>query len=458
MPGMNKKFAIIGGGISGLSVAFWLQNKGFDITILECTFRTGGSIITERKAKFIIDLGPNSTLETSPLIHQLIAESGLEEKKCYANEVSNNRYILRNGELHALPMSPVKFIGSKLFSLRAKLRLFKEPFISRVKNHDISLADFVRYRLGDEFLDYAINPFVAGVYAGQPERLSTPVAFPKLYALEQKYGSLIKGAIFGIRERKKRAEVAKDRAKLFSFLGGMSDLTESLTVIVKKSIRLGREVVSLEQEDDRFNLIIKENELISKHTFDGVVITTPSERSAVILKNIAPQESVIINDIEYAPVAVVYMAFKAKNITRDLNGFGFLVPEKEQRNILGSIWSSSIFPERAPEGFVAFTTFIGGSRQPDLVQLSDDEIQHLVFKDLETIIGINEQPVLTSIKRWPRAIPQYTLGYKKFQNVFENLEKKFPGLYFSGNFWHGISVGDCIISAHNTVERIVNKK
>jgi oxygen-dependent protoporphyrinogen oxidase len=432
MLGMNKKFAIVGAGISGLSVAFWLQKKGFDITILECTFRTGGSIITERKAKFIIDLGPNSTLETSPLIHQLIAESGLEDKKCYANEVSNNRYILRNGELHALPMSPVKFIRSKLFSLRAKLRLFKEPFISRVKNHDISLADFVRYRLGDEFLDYAINPFVAGVYAGQPERLSTPVAFPKLYALEQKYGSLIKGAIFGIRERKKRAEVAKDRAKLFSFLGGMSDLTESLTVIVKKSIRLGREVVSLEQEDDRFNLIIKENELISKHTFDGVVITTPSERSAVILKNIAPQESVIINDIEYAPVAVVYMAFKAKNITRDLNGFGFLVPEKEQRNILGSIWSSSI--------------------------LSDDEIQHLVFKDLETIIGINEQPVLTSIKRWPRAIPQYTLGYKKFQNVFENLEKKFPGLYFSGNFWHGISVGDCIISAHNTVERIVNKK
>jgi oxygen-dependent protoporphyrinogen oxidase len=187
------------------------------------------------------------------------------------------------------------------------------------------------------------------------------------------------------------------------------------------------------------------------------VITTPSERTAVILKKLAPDASVVINDIEYAPVAVVYMAFKKNDITRDLDGFGFLVPEKERRSILGSIWSSSLFPGRAPEGFVSFTTFVGGSRQPDLVLSNDREMKHLVFEDLKGIVGITEQPIFTNIKRWARAIPQYTLGYKKYQNIFEKLEKKFPGLYFSGNFWHGISVGDCIISAYRTVERITSK-
>jgi oxygen-dependent protoporphyrinogen oxidase len=453
----KKKYAVVGAGISGLSIAFWLRKRGIDSTVFESTYRTGGSIVTEKKSKFLIDLGPNSTLETSPIISKLISDAGIENKKCYANEASNNRYILRNGKLHALPMSPGKFISSSLFSLKAKLRLFKEPFIRRTSNPDISLADFVRHRLGQEFLDYAINPFVAGVYAGQPERLSTSAAFPKLYALEDKYGSLIKGAILGIKERKKRPDVSKDRAKLFSFLGGMSDLPEALKSGIKKSIKLGREVTSIEYEPDHIIVTIKEENLVSKQKFDGVVITTPTESTAHIVKNIAPDEAKLMEDIEYAPVAVVYMAFKRTDILHDLNGFGFLVPEKEKRKILGSIWSSSIFPERVPEGFVAFTTFVGGSRQPDLVQLNDDKLKEVVLKELNDILPVQGQPVITMIKRWSRAIPQYTLGYNKYQRIFEKLEEKYNGLYFSGNFWHGISVGDCIISAHNTVEKIINR-
>ncbi len=200
----KQRVAVVGAGISGLCTAYWLDKEGVDVTVYEKSSHIGGSIVTEKSDGFLIDLGPNSTLETSEVLKDLVSELGLDEQKVYGNEASNNRYIVKNGELQSLPMSLFAFLKTKLFSTRAKLRLLREPFIKPTSGGDLSLADFVRYRLGSEFLDYAINPFVAGVYAGDPENLSTAAGFPKLYALEQKYGSLIKGTIKGGRERKKR--------------------------------------------------------------------------------------------------------------------------------------------------------------------------------------------------------------------------------------------------------------
>lgn len=190
-----QKIAVAGAGVSGLSVAYWLQKAGHDVQVFEKEERIGGSVITEHQDGFLIDLGPNSILETSPIVTELVRELGIEDQKVYGNEASNNRYIVRDGMLQALPTSPIGFLKTSLFSARAKLRLLREPFIRPTNGDEISLADFVRYRLGPEFLDYAVNPFVAGVYAGDPEHLSAPVAFPKLYALEQNYGSFIKGAV-----------------------------------------------------------------------------------------------------------------------------------------------------------------------------------------------------------------------------------------------------------------------
>ncbi|HES59712.1 MAG: protoporphyrinogen oxidase [Calditrichaceae bacterium] len=451
----GKRIAIVGAGISGLCCAYWLDKNGFDVQVFEKEDRVGGSIITEKENGYLIDLGPNSALETSDTLRELIRELGLEDQKVYGNQASNNRYVVRDGKLHPIPMSPPKFLKTKLFSTSAKLRLLKEPFIRPTDGQDISLADFVRYRLGEEFLDYAINPFVAGVYAGDPENLSTQAAFPKLYALEQKYGSFIKGTIKGARERKKRGEVSKDRAKLFSFIDGMQIFPDTIAAKLGEKITLNAEVEVLNKHNNGLEIEITADGDKKSKTFDLVLLSAPADGLAKILGNLAFQEAQQIEKTEYPPVAVVFMGFKQDKILRELDGFGFLIPKIENKQILGSIWSSNIFPKRAPEGYAAFTTFVGGTRQPENGLLPDDKLEEIVLNDLNDLVGLNGKPDFIKIKKWPRAIPQYTMGYPEIQKMYSDLEEQIPGLYFAGNFRRGIGMSDSVLSAYETVNRIM---
>ncbi len=450
----NNRIAILGAGISGLTTAWWLNRAGKDITVFESSGHTGGSIITEKKDGYLLDLGPNSALETSDLLRKLIRDLGIEDQKVYGNEASNNRYVVRKGKLHALPMSPLKFLKTKLFSASAKLRLLREPFVKPTDGKDISLADFVRHRLGEEFLDYAINPFVAGVYAGDPEKLSAPAAFPKLFALEQNYGSFIKGTIKGARERKKRGEISKDRAKLFSFMDGMQAFTDALARPIASKIKHNTTVDFIEQSGEHFVVHSIRDGKKSGEKFDGVVVSLPAAAMARVLRKLSPQNAREIEKIQYPPVAVVIMAFRESDIKRELDGFGFLVPKVEKKQILGSIWSSTIFPKRAPEGYALFTTFVGGARQPENANLDDSLLRQIVFNDLNDLVGLLEDPVFVKIKRWPKAIPQYGMGYQWYQKMFTELEDQIPGLYFSGNFRQGIGIGDSVLSANATVTKI----
>ncbi len=452
-----KKIAIIGAGISGLTTAYLLQKSGCQVQVFEKNNHIGGSIITEKKDGFLIDLGPNSTLETSEELRNLVDELGLQKQKVYANELSNKRFVVRDGILHALPMSLPAFIKTKLFSWKAKLRLLKEPFIPPTQGEDISLADFVRYRLGEEFLHYAINPFVAGVYAGDPEQLSTPAAFPKLYALEQKYGSFIKGTIKGARERKKRKEVAKDRAKMFSFLDGMQVFPQALSSHLRNNIQLNSEVLTLTPLAQGFKLTYVKDGKQEEQTFGQVVFSVPTYSQSELLRPLIKDRADLLTEVNYPPVAVVFMGFKKENVAHNLAGFGFLVPEVEKKQILGSIFSSTIFPGRSPEGAAAFTTFVGGTRQPQNALKSDSELEQLVFNDLNDLIGLKGDPMFVRIRRWEKAIPQYTMGYKKVTTLFDQLEREFPGLFFAGNFRRGISVGDSVLSAHETVKEMLQK-
>jgi protoporphyrinogen/coproporphyrinogen III oxidase len=451
----GNRIAVIGAGISGLCCAYWLDKNGFDVQVFEKNDRVGGSIVTEKEKGYLIDLGPNSALETSDTLRDLIRELGLEEQKVYGNEASNNRYVVRDGKLHPIPMSLPKFLKTKLFSARAKLRLLKEPFIKPTDGNDISLADFVRYRLGDEFLKYAINPFVAGVYAGDPENLSTQAAFPKLYALEQKYGSFIKGAIKGARERKKRGEVSKDRAKLFSFIDGMQIFPDTIAEKLNGKVITGIQVNTFQKTEEGYKISYSGNGQVKSKFYDKILLSVPADGLGRVLAAMAPEEAKKIDKIEYPPVAVVFMGFKTAKILRDLDGFGFLIPKVENREILGSIWSSTIFPKRAPEGFAAFTTFVGGTRQPENGLLSDAKLEEVVLKDLNDLVGLKGTPDFIKIKKWPRAIPQYTMGYPEIQNMFNDLEQRFSGLYFAGNFRRGIGMGDSVLSAYETVQKII---
>ena len=450
--------AIIGGGISGLSAAYWLKKSGNPVTLFEKNKQVGGAIITEKTDGFLVDYGPNSTLETSEALKELVKEIGLENEKIYGNDASNKRYIVKNGELHPVPMKPGAFFSTRLFSWKSKLGLLREPFISPTEGEDISLADFVRHRLGNEFLEYAINPFVAGVYAGDPEKLSTAAAFPKLYALEKNYGSLIKGAIKGARERKKRKEVAKDRARLFSFREGMEVFPRKLAEYITPGIRLETDIQKISMGKDGFQLDYLHRGKGYQETYDRVLVAIPAYSLARLLPGLNPGYVSEFEEIYYPPVSVVFTGFRASDVIRPLDGFGFLIPEIEKRQILGSIWSSTIFPGRAPEDHVAFTTFVGGTRQPENATMNEALLLKLVLDELNDLVGLKEEPVFSRVKTWSRAIPQYNVGYGKVQQILEDLENEFPGLFFAGNIRKGISVGDSVLCAHEVVEKMLEDK
>ena len=453
----SKRVVVIGAGISGLTTAWWLHRSGIEVTVLEREDAAGGTMRTLRDDGWLVETGPTSALETTPLFNELFEELGMTNERLYASESSNKRYILRGGELHELPMSPGAFLATSLWSMGGKLRLLKEPFIGR-GNKEETIAEFVERRLGREFLDYAINPFVAGVYAGNPEQLSVRAAFPKLYALEEKYGGLIKGMIKGRNERKHREEKAKDRARMFSFVNGMQTLPDAIATRMNDRIRFGCNVTSVSHsmEGRGFTVQFQGDGSTQSVGADAVVLAVPSHVASTLVGPSSEKLAGMLNGIYYPPVAEVFLGFRAGQISRPLDGFGFLVPAKERRKILGTIWSSSIFPARAPGGLVALTTFVGGSRQPELVQYDDKDLVSLVSSELQSIMNIAGSPAYTRIFRWAKAIPQYNLGYQRVLDEIDRFERDMPGLFFCANYRGGIAVGDCVMSGKRIAERIAD--
>ena len=452
----NKKVVILGAGISGLTTAYLLHKDGYDVTVLEKKDKVGGSIETVSENGLLFDRGPNSALETTPLIAQLVEELDLKEQFVYANKEGNKRYILRNNQLHALAMSPPAFIKSKLFSAKAKLRLMKEPFVGRSQDgYYQSIAEFVTRRLGQEFLDYAINPFVAGVYAGNPEDLSVKSAFPKLYALEEEYGGLIVGTIRSIRKRKKRKEQSKQSAKMISFKDGMKVLPEAITSHLGNRVKLNTEVVSIKKTSDgNYGVTYKEGEQSLTLLTDIVLSTIPAYTAAELFGHFDDGLNKHLNAVYYPPVLVLYLAYNKDEIGQPLDGFGFLIPSKEEKSFLGAIWSSVIFPNRADENTASFTLFIGGSRNPGFVYDDEEELIKTVRHEFEELMKIKGEPVHLAKRFWEKAIPQYTIGYVEHENYFDHFEKDNRGIFLSGNYRGGISVGDCIKNAEFVLNKI----
>ncbi len=454
--------AVVGEGITGLCVAYWLKKKGVDVVLFSHENDVGGTMKSVCDNGFLYETGANSALETTPLFRELVNDLQLEKDFLYANPAGKNRYILRNGKLYALPLNPISFLRTKLFSVQAKLRLLKEPFITPSASEE-TVAQFVERRLGSEFLEYAIDPFVAGITAGTPHELSVKEAFPKLYALEQNYGSLIKGMIFGARERKKRTEKAKDRAHTFSFLNGMQTLPKALAVALGNSIVYNASITTISRqphhEDDsqqQYLLTGLQNGNSFRHLASVVVLATAAYDAAPIVESLDPKVAAILRSIYYSPIISLFFGFRREDVKHPLDGFGFLVPTSEKRFILGCLWNSSLFPNRAPAGFVACNAFVGGSRQPHLYELSDDEVTEQTLQDLKNIMHISGKPVYLHITRWEKSIPQYRVGYSEKLEALNYFENKFPGFYFAGNYRGGISVGDCVKNAYELANVVLN--
>jgi len=452
-----KMICVIGGGISGLAAAFLLKKKGFDVTLFEKSERVGGNIQTVKIDDYTIEYAPNSLLK-SPHLVDLIKTLGLKGEVSAANPANKKRYVLQNGKLRALPMSIAKMAANDFFSWRAKLRLLKEPLVKSKSPQNESVAEFFERRLGREIVGKAADPFIAGIYAGNPEELSVKAAFPRLYELEREYGSLFIGSL-----RSKLEEADKDFPRTFSFIKGVQTLADRLAENLNESVKVNTEVTRIEKTSDgRISVITQdssENQIGNKaltftQTFDALIISTPAESAARLIENTDAKLSEQLKNIYYPPVAMVFLGFKKENIGRRLDGFGFLVPSSERRKILGTIWNSSVFENRAPAGYDLLTTFVGGSRNAKLFEKSDEELFETVYEELKSILDLRAKPDFTRIKRWRKAIPQYNLGYERIENGIQEFENKSQGIFFCSNFYKGISVGDCVKNAYRTADEV----
>ena len=396
-----------------------------------------------RRDGWLHELGPNSLLEGSPAVAELLHGLGLNSRRTYAGSAARNRYVVRRGKLVPMPASPAAFASTKLFSMHAKFALLGEPWRKRAPaDADESVADFVIRRLGREFLDYAINPFVGGVYAGDPAKLSVRHAFPKLHALEQTHGSLIRGAL------KQRNASGGPKGRIFSFPGGLEELPRAIAAKLGDSVRTRTVVRAIRRREDGWEIEFDANGVRATEEFSAIVCALPADALASLEIEDVPEAKLLslLHEVEQPPVASVFTGFRRADVLHPLDGFGLLVPEVEQRLILGSLFSSTLFPGRAPEGHVAVTTFVGGMREPKLVNLDDRELLRVVQAELSRLIGVRGAPVFTHIQRCRRAIPQYTLGYQRYKDAIAAVEASAPGLFIGGNCRDGISLANCIES------------
>ena len=447
-----KSVAIIGAGVTGLAAAFYLKRAGVPVAVYEAGARAGGVVQSLRRDGFLAEFGPNTILETSPKIAQLIRDAGLESRKLATHPAAEARYVVRYRRPIEMPASPAGFLTTKLFTLGAKLAVLREPFISpRRDGVEESIGQFVVRRFNQEFLDHAIDALVAGIYAGDPHQLSLPHAFPKLKALEDRYGSMIKGQILGARDRKKSGEVAKDRAPKFSFDEGLQVLPDTLAASLGAALKFNAPVTRLTQTTTGWRVATSEGET----EFGAVIYCGTAYRLAELpvaaqnIPSLAP-----LAEISYPPVASVVLGFRREDVAHVCQGFGMLIPRIEGFKILGTIFSSALFPNRAPAGHLTLTSYLGGARYPDLAQLPAESLIETTLADLRVLLGVHGQPVFTQTAVYPRAIPQYNVGYGKYRQLLNDLEAAAPGLFFAGHYRDGISLGDSIVSGVNIAGRV----
>ncbi len=447
----TAEVVIVGGGISGLSLAYFLlkKNPQLDIKIIEAEKRAGGKIITERASGFLCEGGVNGFLSNKPSTLNLASQLGIEPLK--GSEDSKIRYILINGKLTKVPTNPLKFFLSPLLSFSGKVRMLREYFTPPVKEDlDETVESFVSRRVGREFYEKLIDAMSTGIYAGDPSKMSMKSCFPKVYWLEKKYGGLIKGLI-ALKKEKKDAK-AQPSAVLMSFRGGMSELIQSLESQLSVKILRGKKVLNVEKKGNNFTVHLNDGSNIEA---EKVILACPAHESAEIFKELDREISDILKTIPYPPLSVVAFGFRKAQIGFGTSLYGFLIPHQEKRNILGTLFDSSIFPNRAPEGYVLLRSMIGGRRAPELAMLSDEKLIHTALSELRELLNIKGEPDFIKIFRWEKAIPQYELGHEEKLNRIEQALSKFPGLYLTGNAYRGVSVNDCIENSLRLAEIII---
>ena len=464
----GRDVVIIGAGISGLTTAHFLRRQGIDdVLLIEGAPQAGGTIQTRDLDGFRFEPGPNSLLDNSPALKQLINQLGLDERVAVAADAAKKRYVVRDGYLQPLPMSPAALLKSKLFSWSTKFRLAREPFVAAAPSDaEETLEQFVLRRLGKEFLQYAIDPFVAGTFAGRPEDLCVRSAFRRLWDLEQHHGSLIRGAMALAKQGKAAAKAAGSAqgdegeiqagpsGKMLSFEGGLQTLVQALVDPCGEDLRTSLTYLGLRRSHDGYRITSMDSD--GAHEVDArvVLLTLPAHTYPSLEFGDIDMPLADIGAIPYPPVTAVFFGYNKRPTDQPLDGFGFLTPRLEKRRILGTLWNSVAFPDRAPEGGLAMTTYVGGMRQPENTQWSDEEIVDVVYEELRDLMGIQLRPDVHAVHRWGQAIPQYVIGHRQLMEKVDAAEVEAPGLFIGGNFRGGVSLGDCVTRGEQVAGQI----
>jgi oxygen-dependent protoporphyrinogen oxidase len=442
---------LIGGGISGLACAYYLQQAGISVRLLEAQNRFGGLIATVEKNGFRFEAGPQSFLSTPPLLG-LIDALGLKSQLLEANPRAP-RYILLDRRLVAAPLAPPSLLTTPLLTAATKWRLITEMLRhTRPPEGDESIAAFVRRKFGEELLDRLVAPFISGVYAGDPERLSLRAAFPKVHEFETQFGSVLRGAM------KSRPAKGTPRAGLCSFRDGMEVLPRALAARLGPSALGGTRVSAFRQAKANgkpwFEIETIRHDRRETLAANAIVVATPTDIAAQLLQDVSHQFATLLSRIDYAPVAIVSSGYRREQILHPAEGFGFLVPRREGLRVLGTVFNSSLFSGRSPAETACFTSFAGGATDPALLQLSDDEITETICAEVAGVLGISGTPQVTSLQRHARALPQYNLGHTQLVKSLDALTASTPGLFLAGNYLSGPSIGSCVEQASRTADAV----
>ncbi|KAI8533439.1 hypothetical protein RHMOL_Rhmol10G0010400 [Rhododendron molle] len=477
-----KRVAVVGAGVSGLAAAYKLKLHGLNVTVFEAEGRAGGKLRSISQDGLIWDEGANTMTESETEVRYLLDNLGLRDKQQFPI-AQNKRYIVRNGAPARIPSNPIALIRSNFLSAQSKLLIILEPFLwkksnmEKVSDSDESVGDFFQRHFGKEVVDYMIDPFVAGTSAGDPESLSMRHTFPELWNLEKKFGSMISGAIQSKLSTKKgknsklnsSSTSKKHRRGSFSFLGGMQvKYSRLLSRIVYCNVGYTRMLLSLDSkpvcnpsENWSVSSAPMHNKQSEKQSFDAVIMTAPlcnvkemkfTMKGSPFLLNFLPE-------VSYLPLSVIITTFKKDSVRRPLQGFGVLVPSKEQQNgfkTLGTLFSSMMFPDRAPSDLHLYTTFVGGSRNKELAKASTDELKQIVTSDLRQLLGAEGEPTFVNHFYWSKAFPLYGHNYDAVLGAIEKMEANLPGFFYAGNHRGGLSVGKAISSGCKAADLVIS--
>ena len=449
----QQPVVVIGGGISGLACAFRLRQLSVPVILLESADRLGGLIGTVERDGLIFESGPQSFQGTDAVL-DLIREVGVENELCQADPKAP-RYVLRQGKLQKIPMSPQAILGSSLLGVGTRLKIVSEALRkTKPPSEEESVAAFVRRKFGHEILEYLVTPFVSGIYAGDPEKLSLRAAFPTLESWEREYGSILRGAM----KSKPAKGAGSGPPPLCSFQHGNTTLAAGIARHLGESARLGTCVEAITRaaatDGAAYEVRVKKNGQTEVIPARAVVLALPAYLGSHLVDQLSPQLAKTLSGIAYAAVAVVASAYYKQQIGTPPDGFGVLIPRTEGYRTLGTVWNSSLFPERDADGRVTMTSFAGGATDPEIAEKPEEEIAAIVQKDNAKILSIAGVPITCSVWKHPKALPQYNLGHGHTIEAIRDGERANPGLFFAGNYLEGPSIGKCVEQASQTAEAV----